>query len=76
MVDDFGFGITVSNNIVETMSFKAGGQINVLQKRRDSLVAYLGMKIEAEDWHGVADAAMDLREIDAELSVYRSLVNA
>ena len=29
------------------------------------MVAYLKMKVEQADWHGVADAAMDLREIEA-----------
>lgn len=34
---------------------------------RQVLIAYITMKQEQEDWHGVADAAMDLRELDAEL---------
>lgn len=38
------------------------------KERREALVAYLRMKVEEEDWHGVADAAMDLRELDAEES--------
>ncbi len=29
------------------------------------LVTYLLLKAAHEDWHGVADAAMDLREIEA-----------
>lgn len=33
--------------------------------RKDLMVDYLLMKVDAKDWHGVADAAMDLREIDA-----------
>lgn len=32
---------------------------------RDLLVRYLKMKVDQEDWHGVADAANDLREFDA-----------
>ncbi len=40
-----------------------------LEKRRPIIIADLLAKVEAEDWHGVADAAMDLREIDAMLSV-------
>lgn len=40
-----------------------------LRKRRAIIVADLLSKAEAEDWHGVADAAMDLREIDAKLDV-------
>lgn len=32
--------------------------------RKDILIKYLLMKVEVEDWHAVADAAMDLREIE------------
>jgi len=35
-----------------------------MRKRRAVLIAYLSEKVEAEDWHGVADAAMDLRDLD------------
>jgi hypothetical protein len=35
----------------------------VRQKR--VLVDYMQVKIEQEDWHGVADAAMDIREMEA-----------
>ena len=34
---------------------------------RNTLIKYLMVKIISEDWHAVADAAMDLREIDAKL---------
>ena len=43
--------------------------VEQLQKRRAITIADLLAKAEAEDWHGVADAAMDLREIDAKLVV-------
>lgn len=36
------------------------------QERRDLYVAYLKMKTWEEDWHGVSDAANDLRELYAE----------
>lgn len=29
------------------------------------MIAYLYMKLEQRDWHAVADAAMDLRELEA-----------
>lgn len=35
------------------------------QKQRERVKEDLLGKFEREDWHGVADAAMDLREIDA-----------
>jgi len=31
------------------------------------------MKVEACDYHGVADAAMDIREIEAKLKVYEDM---
>ena len=40
-----------------------------LDRRRTTLIAYLTMKVDERDWHGVADAAMDLRELDAQLAV-------
>lgn len=36
------------------------------ESRRAVLIEYLRMKVGMEDWHGVADAANDLRELDAE----------
>lgn len=35
------------------------------QARIDSLVSYMQTKIEAKDWHAVADAAMDIRDAEA-----------
>lgn len=35
------------------------------ERHRATLVAYLRVKVEQEDWHGVSDAANDLRELDA-----------
>ncbi len=37
-----------------------------LEGQRKIFIAYLHIKIREEDWHGVADIAMDLRELDAE----------
>lgn len=46
--------------------------LEFLAKRRAIIVADLQGKVEAEDWHGTADAAMDLREIDAQLELLKS----
>jgi hypothetical protein len=35
-------------------------------RARAALIEYLMHKIDAKDWHAVADAAMDLRELEAE----------
>lgn len=37
-----------------------------------ALVAYLRMKVEQRDWHGVSDAANDLRELEAKHPELRS----
>lgn len=42
-----------------------------LEAHRLTMVQYLYDKAGLEDWHGVMDAAADLREIDAELRVLR-----
>jgi hypothetical protein len=39
---------------------------------RRILIEYLFMKARTEDWHGVADAAMDLRELDAKVAVLKA----
>jgi hypothetical protein len=36
--------------------------------RRDTLIAYLRVKCDQADWHGVSDAANDLRVLEAEWS--------
>lgn len=36
------------------------------KRQRQTLIDYLLHKVEIADWHGVADAAMDLRELEAE----------
>lgn len=42
-------------------------EAELLLRRREVTRQDLLGKFYGEDWHGVADAAMDLREIDAEL---------
>lgn len=36
------------------------------EKAREILITYLLLKIEQRDWHGVSDAANDLRVLEAE----------
>lgn len=38
---------------------------------KEVLLTYLSSKVKVQDWHGTADAAMDLREIEAKLQVLR-----
>lgn len=38
-----------------------------LLRHRATFIEYLRQRIEDEDWHGAADAACDLRELDCEI---------
>lgn len=42
-----------------------------LYERRALYIRYLLMKVEESDWHGVSDAANDLRELDVEIDLDR-----
>jgi hypothetical protein len=46
-------------------------EIIALTKQLDKMKSYLLLKYEVSDWHGVADAAMDIREIEAKLSILK-----
>jgi len=37
------------------------------QEHHATLVAYLKMKVEQSDWHGVSDAANDLRVLEEQM---------
>ena len=43
-----------------------------LLDHKQQLINYLLSKVKAADWHGVADAAMDLRELDAQIKAKAS----
>lgn len=45
-----------------------GGKISSLQKKKQTMINYLLLKLEEEDWHGVEDAASDIRDIEASLN--------
>jgi len=38
-------------------------ELQKLLKQKQGMTDYLCLKLNQEDWHGVADAAMDIREI-------------
>lgn len=50
-------------------------RILALQSRHSVLLDYLDMATERADWHGVMDAAADLREVDAELEALRWVIS-
>jgi len=35
------------------------------ERKKQILVTYMLLKIELEDWHGVADVSNDIRELEA-----------
>ena len=47
-----------------------------LEKRRAKMIEYLHTVIDAEDWHGVMDVAADIRELEAELAVWKKFVKS
>jgi hypothetical protein len=47
--------------------------IKELELQKAHLVTYLLSKVTTEDWHAVADAAMDLREIEAKIEILELL---
>lgn len=51
------------------MPFNPIKEIALLEEERENLSRYILIKLEKKDYHAVADAAMDLREIDAKLSI-------
>jgi hypothetical protein len=50
-------------------------QIEKLKKEKTGMTNYLLLKVEQEDWHGVSDAAMDIREIQAKIVVLEENVS-
>jgi hypothetical protein len=47
----------------EELKDKLEVELILLAKQKEGMVDYLRLKLAQEDWHGVADAAMDIREI-------------
>lgn len=41
-------------------------ELATMKIHRDELIQYLRMKAYQEDWHGVSDAANDLRVLEAQ----------
>jgi hypothetical protein len=42
-----------------------GGEDMSQVSETEVMIAYLMLKVRQRDWHGVADAAMDIREMEA-----------
>jgi len=56
----------IYKNYTEYSGFGNGGGEDMRQVTdTEVMVAYLKLKVKQRDWHGVADAAMDIREMEA-----------
>lgn len=53
---------------------KINDQIEDLHIQKRQMTEYLLLKVKQEDWHGVADAAMDIREIVTRLNVLLEVI--
>ena len=49
--------------------------IGELVAQKAALIAYCRLKVSADDWHAVADAAMDIRELDAQIILLNRLTD-
>jgi hypothetical protein len=47
--------------------------IELLENQIKRMIDYLLLKVNENDWHGVCDAANDLRVLEAELKVIREI---
>lgn len=46
---------------------RVGPSLEDLARQRATMKDYLKLRLELDDWHGVMDAAADLREIEAQI---------
>jgi len=65
-VQSAAMGVEQYERVWQERQTKLGLHLQDLEHQREVLVSYLKVKMHTEDWHGVADVAMDLRELDAE----------
>lgn len=61
----------VKDDILPRSRVDTQARINTLLARRSLMTEYLTLKRDEGAWHGVQDAASDLRDIDAELKGLR-----
>jgi hypothetical protein len=47
--------------------------IEDFKEQIEELSDYLQLKVKQADWHGVADAAMDIRELEAKINLLKEL---
>lgn len=54
----------------------AAAEVAALDEQIAIMERYLTMKRTVRDWHGVADAAMDIRELEAKRAVWAAVAAA
>lgn len=47
----------------------------LLAHERDVLERYLEAKLSARDWHAIADVACDIRELEAQIKLIKTLIH-
>jgi len=45
----------------------------ILEEQIQELISYMKLKIKQRDWHGCADAANDIRELEAKKDLLNTL---
>lgn len=65
--------ITVEYGSKEAPLLRSQLALQALAERKLTMTNYLHMKVQEQDWHGVADAAMDLRDIEAAVAVWNEV---
>ena len=53
--------------MTKKLAARRRARVAFLKRKRMVTIADMGVKVEAEDWHGVQDCASDLRDIDNEI---------
>lgn len=57
------------------MNKKWVSKLDTLYYRKNLMVEYLKDRVEEEDYHGVQDAASDIREIDTAIGLLEKILN-
>ena len=48
--------------------------ITTYKRKITNLTNYMRLKIDEQDWHAVADAAMDIREYEAKIDLAKAIL--
>lgn len=62
--------------MIDMEFFDASLVLAKLDKRKSTVIEFLKLKIEEESWREVQDAAMSLRELEAECKVWKKFVRS